>query len=164
MDNFKELYRIHSKELFNYLLYLTNDYSLAEELLQETFFQAFTAIHRFKGKSKVRTWLYQIAKYVYYNHQKKNRFQKVSIDDNEEKLVSHITPDMILMEKEDNELLYSSLKQLKEPYKQVIILRSYSELSFKEIGEIFSKSENWARVTFHRGKIQLLQLLKKGGM
>lgn len=164
MNDIKELYRIHSKELFNYLLYLTNDNSLAEELMQETFLQAFTAIHRFKGKSKVRTWLYQIAKHVYYKHQKKNRFQKVIIGDNEEKLVSPITPEKVLVEKESNELLYSSIEKLKEPYKQVIILRTFSELSFKDIGEIFTKNENWARVTFHRGKLQLLALLEKGGM
>lgn len=47
MKEFKELYGLHSKDLFNYLYYLTNDSSLAEELVQETFYQAFKSIHRF---------------------------------------------------------------------------------------------------------------------
>lgn len=164
MKEFKTLYRLHSKELFHYLLYLTNDYSLAEELVQETFYQAFKSIHRFQGKSKVRTWLYQIAKHVYYKHLKKNPFHNIeSFEEDHGQVANFNTPDMALQKKEDEKLLHRSIMELIEPYKQVVILRAFNELSFKEIGEILSESENWARVTFHRGKQKLQSMLKKGG-
>lgn len=166
MEDFNRLYKIHSLGLFNYLYYLTGDYSQANELLQETFYQAFLSIHRFKGKSTVKTWLYQIAKHVYYKDlTKTKRENKIHIDDvAESEVMNNLTPEKIVEMKERDEMLINSLNQLKEPYKQIIILRGYSNLSFKEIGEIHSSSENWARVTFHRGKLQLLKIMQRGGL
>ncbi|MGA5690611.1 RNA polymerase sigma factor [Cytobacillus pseudoceanisediminis] len=162
MEDFNNLYKIHSQELYNYLYYLTGNYSLANELLQETFYQAFLSIHRFKGKSTVKTWLYKIAKHVYYKDLAKvKRENKVNIDEvAESEFISSHTPEKIIELKERDDMLIDSLSQLKEPYKQIIILRCYSCLSFKEIGDIHSKGESWARVTFHRGKLQLLKIMK----
>ncbi|MGM0885259.1 MAG: RNA polymerase sigma factor [Bacillota bacterium] len=164
MKEFKELYGLYSKDLFNYLLYLTNDNSLAEELVQETFYQAFKSIHRFQGKSKVKTWLYQIAKHVYYNQLRKNTSSYKVEHFHEE--VGHTdnfdTPELLFEKKEEVKLLHSAIMELQEPYKQVVILRAFNELSFQEIGEILAESENWARVTFHRGKQKLQTILKKG--
>lgn len=162
MKEFKKLYEIYSKDLLNYLFYLTNDHSLAEELVQETFYQAFLSIHRFQGKSKVKTWLFQIAKHVYYKHLKKNPFLvKLNFDDSSESIADLETPETILQQKEDDKFLHFTITVLKEPYKQVMILRAFNELSFKEIGDIFFKNENWARVTFYRAKLQLHDILKK---
>lgn len=163
MKDYQELYETHYKGLFKYLLYLTGDYSLAEELLQETFFQAFTSLDSFKGESTVKTWLYQIAKYVFYKEMKKRRLYKLPIDEFNDILPDYITPDKELEKKENNELLLASLQELSEPYKQVIILRIFSELTFREIGKVHLKTENWARVTFHRGKTQLFKIMKKRG-
>jgi RNA polymerase sigma-70 factor (ECF subfamily) len=145
------------------MYYLTNDSSLAEELVQETFYQAFKSIHRFQGKSKVRTWLYQIAKHVYYKHLKKNHSHKSEhFDEGIGYIADYDTPDTVFQKKEEEKILHRSIMSLEEPYKQVVILRAFNELSFKEIGEILSESENWARVTFHRGKQKLQTILKKG--
>jgi RNA polymerase sigma-70 factor (ECF subfamily) len=162
LKDFKELYRLHSKQLFSYLFYLTNDRSLAEELVQETFYQAFKSIHRFKGNSKIKTWLFQIAKHVYYKHLKKNPLNIDEFNETDGNITSFSSPEKILEKEEQEQLLHEGIQQLKEPYKQVVILRSYNELSFKEIGEILLESENWARVTFHRGKQKLREYLKRG--
>jgi RNA polymerase sigma-70 factor (ECF subfamily) len=163
LKEFKELYELYSKDLFNYLYYLTNDSSLAEELVQEIFYQAFKSIHRFQGKSKVRTWLYQIAKHVYYKHLKKNHsYKSERFDEGIGYIADYDTPDTVFQKKEEEKILHRSIMSLEEPYKQVVILRAFNELSFKEIGEILSESENWARVTFHRGKQKLQTILKKG--
>lgn len=78
------------------------------------------------------------------------------------KFVSLSTPDRVLEQVEQERDLHKAIHKLNEPYKQVVILRSFNELTFKEVGEIFSESENWARVTFHRGKLKLREILKKG--
>ena len=64
------------------------------------------------------------------------------------------------IEKEKALSVHRKLHQLKEPYKEVVSLRIFGELSFKEIGEIFGKSENWARVTYHRGKTRIKEELE----
>jgi RNA polymerase sigma-70 factor (ECF subfamily) len=162
MRDLKEFYKLYSKQLYNYLFYLTNDRSLAEELVQETFYQAFKSIHRFKGNSSIKTWLYQIGKNVYYKHLKKNPPTNEEFEENDVKFANFSTPENIWERKEQERILHQAVQQLKEPHKQVVILRSFNELSFKEIGEIFEESENWARVTFHRGKHKLREILKEG--
>lgn len=162
MKDFKELYRLYSKELYNYLFYLTNDRTLAEELVQETFYQAFKSIHRFRGDSKIKTWLYQIGKNVYYKYLKMNPPNNDVFDESDGKFANSFTPEHILLDEEQDRVLHQAIQQLRDPYKQVVILRSFNELSFKDIGGVFLESENWARVTFHRGKHKLSTILKRG--
>ena len=57
--------------------------------------------------------------------------------------------------------IHQALHKLSEPYKEVFSLRVFGELSFREIGQIFGKTENWARVTYHRGKLKLQETLEK---
>ncbi|MFD1416947.1 RNA polymerase sigma factor [Oceanobacillus jeddahense] len=162
MREFKKLYELYSKDLFSYLFFLTNNHALAEELVQETFYQAFKSIHRFRGESKVKTWLFQIAKHLYYNHRRENPFPaNLHFDDERDSGANTETPETILQKKEDEENLYDAIAKLREPYKQVVVLRTFSELSFKEIGEIFSNTYNWARVTFYRAKIQLQSIMSE---
>lgn len=162
MRDFRELYSLYSKQLYNYLFFLTNNSFEAEELVQETFYQAFKSIYRFNGDSSVKTWLYQIGKNVYYKHQRKNTAQHTEFDPNHKSFTDFSSPDKILEKEEQEKILHQSISQLKEPYKQIVILRSFNELSFKEIGDIFQMSENWARVNFHRGKQTLGEFLKRG--
>jgi RNA polymerase sigma-70 factor, ECF subfamily len=162
LDDFKELYNLYSKELYKYMYYLTHDSNLAEDLVQETFYQAFISIHRFKGHSKIKTWLYQIGKNVYYKNAR-NKLSKCDLFDEENgDFATTSTPETIFYLNEQQKELHTAIRELTEPYKEVVILRSFNELSFKEIGEVFSESENWARVTFHRGKQKLRAILSKG--
>ena len=57
--------------------------------------------------------------------------------------------------------IHQALHKLSEPYKEVFSLWVFGELSFREIGQIFGKTENWARVTYHRGKLKLQETLEK---
>ena len=66
-----------------------------------------------------------------------------------------------LVEKEQAVILHKVLHHLEEPYKEVFHLRVFGELSFREIGEIFEKTESWSRVTFHRAKVKIMEHLKK---
>lgn len=144
------------------MYYLTHDSKLAEDLVQETFYQAFISIHRFKGHSKIKTWLYQIGKNVYYKNTRKQLSQYDLLDEENVKFSTTSTPETILQSHEQQAELHTAIQKLPEPYKEVVIMRSFNELSFKDIGEVFLESENWARVTFHRGKQKLRATLSKG--
>jgi RNA polymerase sigma-70 factor, ECF subfamily len=159
LEDFEELYRRHAKQLFRYLVCLSGDRQLAEELLQETFYQAINSIFRFKGNSKVSTWLYQIAKNVYLKHVSKVRKRQMASLDDIENVASPELLDVAMIEEEQNSNLAAALNKLSDPFREIIFLHVFNELSFKEVGELFSRSEGWARTTFYRAKLQLKAML-----
>ncbi len=139
--------------VYGYLITITGgNYDLAEELTQETFYRAIKNAKQFREECKMSTWLCQIAKYTFYQHlDKKNRRKEVSMD----AAVEVAMEQQIEREYISNEqklLIYKKIQKMESPTKDVLMLRLSGELSFKEIGEILGKTENWARVTFYRGK------------
>ncbi|UFT98338.1 RNA polymerase sigma factor [Radiobacillus kanasensis] len=162
MEDFQELYRLYARELFYYLYRLSNNRTLAEELVQETFYQAYISIHRFKGNSTVRTWLYQIAKNVYAKDRRSNKETYVGYENlNKAKEVAS-SAELMAERKEFNQSIHQAVFRLKDPYREVIILRSFQDLNFRDIGASMQKSENWARVTFYRAKKMLREILEGG--
>jgi RNA polymerase sigma-70 factor (ECF subfamily) len=159
LEDFEELYRQYAKQLFRYLICLSGDRQLAEELLQETFYQAINSIFRFRGSSKVSTWLYQIAKNVYLKHISKTRKGRMQSLDDLENVASPEQLDAAILEEEQKSNLAAALNKLNDPFREIICLRVFNELSFKEVGELFSRSEGWARTTFYRAKLQLRTFL-----
>ncbi len=156
MKEFDELYNLYSEGVYKYLVYLTGNLSVAEDLLQETFFQAFKSINKFKGESKVSTWLYGIARNTYLkNYNREKKYNLCHIDDFKEYINSGELLDSNYERKETLREILCEINKLDFESKQVVLLRISGDLSFKDIGEILGKSESWARVTFHRTKIKL---------
>ncbi|MDI7743790.1 RNA polymerase sigma factor [Lysinibacillus fusiformis] len=122
MDEFRQLYVNHEKQIFKYLLYLTGDKFIAEELTQETFYQAFKSIHRFKGKCKISTWLFQIAKHTFYSHLKKNKKVEPLADYPTYDHSNLETPENIYEKKEESMIVFQAIRRLKAPQREIIIL------------------------------------------
>lgn len=154
-DTSKDIYTEYANIVKRFLISLTGNYDLAEELMQETFYQAYKSIHRYNGTCKMSVWLCQIAKHIYYDYLKKEKhIEKVEIENLDIFAIEHWegnVEEAYLVKEEIQELLFV-VQQAKNFYGQVFWLRAYEELSFKEIGEILGKSENWARVTYYRAK------------
>ena len=151
------IYRQHAQTVYKFLLSQTRDPGLAEELTQETFYQAVRSIDRFDGKCKVSVWLCQIAKHLWYQQLRK---QKREVPLSEEGV------DVPLPSAEEETLdragrleLLRQVHSLPEPYREVVYIRAFGDLSFREIGDVLGKTETWARVTFYRGK----EKLRSGG-
>lgn len=154
-SEFEKIYKLYFGTVYRYMLRLCQNRDIAEEITSETFFKAISNIDSFKGGSELTSWLCQIAKNSYYSHLRKSRNHN-SIDDFSEKSDSAKPSVPELLETSDTAMrLYKSLHILDEPYKEVFMLRIFGELSFKQIGAIFGKSENWACVTYHRAKRKL---------
>lgn len=138
---------------------LTRDASLSEELTQETFFRAYMNYASLKDKEKAFVWLCTIAKntyYAYFNEQKK----KAPLDDYVN-LTDGTDIEESLIQNELSKKALSCLHDLDEPYKEVFMLSVFGGFSLKDISEIFSKSESWARVTFYRAKQKLLEKMRQ---
>ncbi len=155
MSNFEKIYKDYFELVYKYLILLTNNQDIAEELTQETFYKAITKIHMFTGKSKVSTWLCQIAKNLLLNEIRHNKkLNIIPLDDNKNLESSYIIEEVIIANDEKREL-YKAIEKLDKNTRLVILYRICGNLSFKEIGELFNKSENWARIIFFRGKENL---------
>ena len=158
MESMEEIYRAHARTVYKFLLSLCHDPETAEELTQETFYQAVRSADRFDGSCKVSTWLCQIAKNCYYTHLKQSRWTEHTAD--MEQLISEAeeSPDEMLLRSENAQQVKHLLHELPDPYKEVFMWRTLGELSFKEIGKLFHKTENWACVTYHRAR----KMIQKG--
>ncbi|MBP3618970.1 MAG: sigma-70 family RNA polymerase sigma factor [Lachnospiraceae bacterium] len=159
---FEELYNTYFKDVYRYVLRLSGDAHVAEEVTSDTFLKALKAIHKFRGDCEVRVWLCQIAKNCYYSSVK-NSGRTENIDTPE--LMNLVDPEMPVEErivrKETAMHLQSLLHDLPEPYKEVFMWRTYAELSFKQIGQMFGKTDNWACVTYHRAGTMLRKGLEE---
>lgn len=158
MQNMEQIYEEYFETVNKYLFCLTHDSDISEELTQETFYKAVNKIHTYKGKCKISVWLCEIAKNLWYDECRKNR--KMIKTDQEELLViqaiENLEDTVILNEEKMN--LYKKMQSLDEQTREVMYLRITGELSFKEIGIILNKTENWARVTFYRGKQKIKEV------
>lgn len=158
MTEFEKLFNENRNFIFKYLIKMTRDSSLSEELTQETFFRAYMNYASLKNKNKAPVWLCQIAKntyYAWYNEQK----GKTDLDDFEAVEDGQSIEDAFLR-KELSQKALLCLHELEEPYKEVFMLCVFGDFSLKDISLIFGKSESWARVTFYRAKQKLSERMR----
>lgn len=158
MDDFQTIYHLYFEDVYRYVFAMCKNAELAEEITQETFFKALKKIDRFEGKCTLFAWLCQIAKNTYYTQYTKNkRYSSYPVPDEKETADSFVEE---LTSRETAFEIHKILHHLEEPYKEVFSLRIFGELPFKQIGELFGKTESWARVTFHRAKMKIKEELK----
>ena len=151
MTDFEKLYNTYFNDVYLYIRRLSGDDHIAEEITSETFFKAMHSIESFRGDCDVRVWLCQIAKNCYYTHIKKaGKVQEADLDAIQN--IPDPAPGLAeqLIRKEEVQRIQKVLHDISEPYKEVFMWRVFAELSFKQIGQIFNKSENWVCVTYHR--------------
>ena len=159
----EEIYKEYSKIVYNYLLSLTCNSEIAEELMQETFYSAVKNINKFRNECSMKTWLCRIAKNKWIDYLKKSNISnEISIDEIEEKFILVNSFEEEFSNKENVIDLYKKIHKFDEKTREVIYLRIRADLSFKEIGEIMGETENWARVTFYRAKVKLKEEFDNG--
>ena len=147
-----KLYEVYYMRVFSYAMTLTGDRLQAEEITQETFFRAISRQSGFRGESDEGTWLCAIAKNIFLDEKRR---QKRTAPIPEELTDPGKSMEQAAMDRDSSFRIHLALHTLEEPYREVFELRIFGELSFREIGMIFGKTENWARVTYHRAKLKL---------
>ncbi len=162
MNDFESIYRDYFGDVFRYLRSLTLDEHRAEDLTEETFFRAMRTLSSFRGECEVRVWLCRIAKNLWLNEQKK---QNRCAGELPEELADSTDFIEEFTDRETAMELHRILHRMEEPYKEIFSLRVFGEMSFRDIGELFGKSEHWACVTYHRARERLRRELyqQKGG-
>ena len=157
---FEEFYRQNFKTVYGFLINLCKNSDLAEELTAETFLKAFEHYKSYNKKYKPSTWLCAIAKNQYLSYLRKHPLHE-DLTDTEAELPHTPSAEQKALSSAGKMELLQCLHQFQEPYREVIYLRVFGNLSFREIGQIMGQSENWARVMFYRGKERLRKELNK---
>lgn len=159
MAGFDDLYISQGKPVYRFLLSLTGDPYLAEELLQETFYQAFLHIDRFEGRSSLYTWLCCIGKNAWLKEcRRQDRYATTPYE--ELTLADPApTPEAAMLLAEQRRRIRQAVRSLPDPHREVFILHSYGGLKLKEIAALHQKSESWARVTYFRARKQIQEVL-----
>ena len=142
----EQLYEAYYMRVFSYAMTLCQSRPQAEEITQETFFRALSPRNGFRGEADPLTWLCAIAKNLFLDEKRRQGRQQP------------------LPEDVPAPGRGRALHALEEPYREVFELRIFGELSFREVGEIFGKTENWARVTYHRARLKLRERMEEHGL
>lgn len=150
---FEQIYSTYFKSVYRYIWKLSGDEHIAEEITSETFLKVMRSIGDFRGECDMRVWICQIAKNTYYSYLKKIH-RTASVDETE--LESLEDPKAFIEEQiviqDEVQQIREILHTMPDPYKEVFMWRVFGELSFKEIGALYSKTDNWACVTYHRAR------------
>ncbi len=152
-EAFEKLYETYYMRVYSYVMALARKRHVAEEITQETFYKAFTAKSMFRGEADEVTWLCAIARNLYLDEMR--RQAKSTGTELDSEVDSGVNIESEVEDRDASYRIHRALQALEEPYRKVFELRIFGELSFREIGNICEKTENWARVTYHRAKLKL---------
>ena len=167
----EKLYREYFTPVYRYTLSLVHDPDMAEEITQETFFRALKKINDYRGEASLKVWLCQIARNLSFDSLKRqSKITALTKHDDDESndyelpAGSESDPEEQLLRKQTAMKIHRILHDLKEPYKEVFQLRTFGDLSFADIGELFGKSESWARVTYYRSRMMIKEELDEDSL
>ena len=140
MPPFEALYEAYFDEVYRYAFSLCGHKETAEDVTAETFLKAMQHMETFRGDCDFKVWLFSIAKNTFYSF---CRTQKRFADDPpDEALPSRQnTEDAVIAAAQAEEIL-KALRTLPEPYREVFSMRVFGELSFRQIGTLFGKTEH----------------------
>lgn len=160
MDSFETIYRQYALTIKKYVISLGAYDDLSDDITAETFYKAIKNINSYDESKKMLTWLCTIARNTYFDYLKKKDNQNLSTTDYEENLALSYSLEDYAEKRATRLLLHKKIMMLESPYSDVVYMRAFADLSFDEIGDIFDKNSNWARVTYYRGKAKLKELLE----
>ena len=157
MSSFQKVYEEYAQSVYRFLLSLTRNDDFAEELLSETFYQAFRNIDKFEGRCSLYSWLCRIGKNAWLRECRKNKkYSNITL---EELRISdgRPSPEEQLIYKENYVKVMTALLKLSDTYRDVFILHAIGDVKLKDIANMYGKTESWARVTYFRAKQQIVQ-------
>lgn len=155
--DFEQLYNTYFMQVYSFVMTLAKNQEVSEEITQKTFFKAMTTGKKYSRGSSEFTWLCAIAKNLFIDELRKQK--KICELDTES--ISNINIEKAFVNEDSAFAIHQTLHDLKEPFKEVFQLRVFGELSFKKIGMLFGKTENWARVTYYRAKLMIQERMER---
>ena len=158
---FEEIYRNHYRRVYSFLYKLCRNPETAEDLTQETFYQAYISLSRYNGQCEMFTWLAAIAKNIFFKYLRHAKNESVTIDlyisDPEAPLTDE--PGYRLMRKVEVADALAVIERMPKKYSEVFMLRTYGELPYSEIAMKLGITVSSAKVIYHRAKRYIKEAL-----
>ena len=149
MKDLEQFYEENYPRLYAYCVTLTRNRADAEDLAAETMYRAIRHADKFRGDCPVGVWLCSIARNFFLTQEKKRKRPPPLPDPPEDLFAGD--------EKEDVKEIILHMNALEEPYRGVFLLRTIGKAEYGEIAKIYEKSESWARVTYHRARLKIIE-------
>ena len=159
MADLESIYRQYSDTVFRFLMSKTGSVKLAEELTQETFYQAVKSIDRYDGSSRITSWLCGIAQNVLYAHLRARQKDPLPLEDVPEQPV--VSTEDLVVTRDETRAILEAIRELPDPGGEIMRMRIFGGLSFKQIGAILGRTEVWARVNYYRAKQSVIKELNR---
>jgi len=147
IDAFEEIYNKTNKGIYNFLLNLSSNRELTDDLTQETYIRAFRSIKSLKSKDSINSWLHRIALNLYRDEMKKSKLNIKSIDDNGENndITEQITdwtknPENILTEDELQNIIKNAVQSLPEIHRAVVTMHHIEGMEIDDIAKALKTS------------------------
>jgi RNA polymerase sigma-70 factor (ECF subfamily) len=160
LEHFEDLYSAYVHDIYRFVYYRVRNKEIAEDVTSDIFFKALRAITSFSEGQSFRAWIYTIARNTLVDHYRKHKdVQTLDADD---------APDVVdegedIEERQHNILLLEqvkeSLKKLSDTQQEIVTMRVWDELSYKEIAEITGKTEGNCKMIFSRAVGQLREMV-----
>ncbi|MCY7766882.1 RNA polymerase sigma factor SigM [Bacillus inaquosorum] len=155
-----EIYQMYMNDVYRFLLSMTKDKHLAEDLLQETFMRAYIHIHSY-DHSKVKPWLFQVARNAFIDYVRKHK-KEVTISDD---LIGSLFQNAVQSpdhQVEIKEVLTGYMSELPDNYREALTLYYLKELNYKEASHIMNISEANFKSVLFRARQRLKALYNRG--
>lgn len=159
VESFDQVYEEYFEQVYRYILSISQNQNLAEEITQETFYKALRSLDNFRGESSLKSWLCAIAKNIWISGQRKKKVEP--IEEVDTIADTSIGPEESIMLQDQSMHIHRLLHEIDEPYREVFTLRTLGQLSFGDIGDIFGKSANWACVVYHRARAKIKEKMEE---
>ncbi len=159
MDDLERICNLHYKYVKSYALSLCLNEAFAEDITQETFYNAIKKIDGFKNDCKIETWLCSIARNIYLNSKRKKQAENILDYPN---LVADSNIEENAIKNEYVKRILAEAVKLETPYKEVFYMKTLGDMPYSTIADVFDKTENWARVTYFRAKKQIEERMSDG--
>ena len=140
MADLESIYRQYSDTVFRFLMSKTGSVELAEELTQETFYQAVKSIDRYDGSSRITSWLCGIAQNVLYAHLRARQKDPLPLEDVPEQPV--VSTEDLVVTRDETRAILEAIRELPDPGGEIMRMRIFGGLSFKQIGAILGRPES----------------------
>ncbi|MEK7103373.1 MAG: RNA polymerase sigma factor [Patescibacteria group bacterium] len=155
-ESFAPLYDYYVQKVYRFVYLKVPSASDAEDLTSETFLKTWQYIKESKGIGNLQAVIYKIARNVVVDfYRKRGKALVESLDDSENEIVIADRVDLTLEEKmtlkSDMVLVEKALRELKDTYREIIVLHFLNDLSLKEIAKVVDRSPGAVRVMLHRG-------------
>lgn len=151
-ERFSKVYKECRDPVYGYLLYMTKDVQLAEDLSQETFLKIFLGLLRFRGESSVKTWALTVARNTFLAYAKKKKPVLLEEQELEQSAERQSLPEDYMLQKEQGILIQEVLMALNERDRTVLILRDYEGLSYEEAASVLGIEEGVLKSRLYRAR------------